>query len=318
MRNYLIMCSFGFFASCPALEFATYPYNGQPRQQTVVREEAGTIRTIYDDVASPMLLTMPGTRLNSHGQIDLAYRNEVLYREDLADESKRDEGEQNLVDCRLRLQVWKRVSAELRTGLVFASVNDDPEVIDLDVLSAINLYQDRYRGGAIAFGVGFPIGSGKALGDAHEGSIGHLAYVVQLRCTESYGFNVWHLNVGGRYINQAETDNARQRVTSDGEIIPEGEWHYRQMRLEASIGYSYRPMRWFRLGLEGKALIDLFDGDDEPESELTDRHTQAVGFAEFNPSRNVAIRGEYGFAPDLINKDGVRPTVVNCGLLVRF
>jgi len=316
MRNSLVLSLIAAGSPLCALEFATYEASKQPHQQTQVREERGEIRTIIDDVSSPMLLAMPGKLMPSLGQFDLSYHTETLYRENLSNQEARDEGEQHLIDARLRLRVWRFIEAELKTGFVMAPINEDPDVTDLDVLTVWHLYEDRYRGGAIAAGVAFPIGTGKALGESRKGDAADLTYIVQLRCTESLGFNVVHLNFGARLSNLGGNDNAITRTTTDGDTIPAGEWKNSQTSLEAALGYSYRAFRAMRIGAEGSVAWDWFDGSND--ADFTDRRMQTVGFIELNPSRNMAIRGSAGVQPDLVNKDDVSAFVANAGLLVRF
>lgn len=316
VRNQILCLVLGLPASGAALEFATYPYRSQPRQQTEVREADGRIRTIFDDVATPTFLTQPGSLPNSRGRITVDYGFEGLYREDLADPAARDEGTQHRVDVALATHVWKRLSAELRTGLVIAESNDDPDVATLDVLSVVNLYKGRYRGGSLAFGVGVPIGSGKAFQEGHEGSFGDLAYLGQLRCTESFGYSVVHLNVSFRYVSDATYVLDMDRVTEDGDVLPEGSFGCSHLQASAALAYTYRLTRWLRCGGEGLARWDQIEGNEGPE--LVDYRFQVLAFVEVNPSREIALRVAGGCDPQVLDEDDGEAWAGHAGLVVRW
>ena len=304
--------------TAPSLSATTYDYYQIPHQ-TKVREDRWQIRSIYQDVTSPTLLTIPAKSMADHAQLDVSYGFSNLYREEFASNpDMRDEGEQHLAEVRARIRIWRWISTELHTGVVAAPIQDNPDVTDLDALVVMTMYEDRYRGGAIAFGVGYPIGQGKALGEGHKGDPEELAYILQLRFTESVGFHVWNLNVGGRITNEATTQPDDPRLLEDGGVIPKDEWKHRISTLDATFAYTYRIVRWLRVGAEGRMRLDWYNGK-EDETEFKDRRFEAIGMAEFTIDRNFSIRGGAGVDPDLLDADGdVDAFVAHGSLLVRF
>jgi hypothetical protein len=290
-----------------------------PRNQTKKREAYLDIRSIAADVASPMTRTQPGTSVRGNGTLSILYDNERLYREEVVPAANRDEGTQHTLAARLRLRITGSWSTEVAVRGIIAKAYDGADISTLDSLAIYQLYDQRYRGANLVMGLGWPVGRGKPLSEGHSVDEVRPDAVVGLRMTEHAYFNVFHLNINGRYGDSIVYVTDRDRPVDDGPGILEGEWVGDRLRLNASFGWTWRPIWWYRVGAEAEATMDWLYGVKGSENqELRDRRFRIELFQEFTWSPNASFVAAVGVDPDTLKELEEHAILGSAGLVLRF
>lgn len=287
----------------PALHAAEYAL---PRNQTLVREQNMAIPTIWYDVRSPMLLTQPGGAMGTPYEIDLTYRQHHLYREAFQNPQQRDQGEDHIEELRWKTRLAPWLFTELRCLAHAGAAANDIEASDAETLAGLQLYRDRYRGAAFVVGAAWPIGPGHVWGDGHRDDLKKPFAVAELRFTESLGWTVFHLNIGGRFGHDVHFATWEETPINDAITLPQGTFAVnRYVRYESRLGFTYRPLLFLRLGAEAEARYETFTKSvDTGDLRFNERSLVTLGFLEFNPSRTTSLRLAGGIEPDVYSKLG--------------
>ena len=288
-----------------------------PRHQTIAREDDWAIPSISQDVRAPMSAAMPGLGLRDWGQIELGWRMHRPYWEEAVPEQRRQEPVHAL-EARLRLRVTPWLAAEFHGGgMMTEGDRFDYDFRDLEALTAITIYQDRYRGASLVLGVGMPAGTGAEPPDGHVSDYTSPTYIGEWRMTESIGFHVVHLNAAVRWNPSAEAELQSPLLLEDATIPADERHEVITVRADARLGWTWRASRWWRAGIEATYALRSTDFE-ATEERWRDREFLTAVFGEFNAGRNVAIKGTFGADPSHFGGDDGGVRCASVLLLTRF
>jgi len=308
MRSIILLA---IAVAVPAVEYRL------PRHQTQVREDAWEIPTIIQDVRSPMAQAMPGMGMRDHGQIELGWRLRKPYWEDAVEGSRSPE-RVNAVEARVRLRATSWLAVEFSGSALFDDGDRyEYDFTDVEGLTAWTVYQDRYRGGSLVLGVGMPVGTGAEPPDTHVSDYKTPTYIAEWRMTESAGFHVFHLNVGARWNPSAMAEFEEPLVLEEGTIPADLEQDVVTVRGEGRLGWTWRLVRWVRVGAEGVYQIRSTKFK-ENDLRWSDREFTTAAFLECNLSRNFAIKGTFGTDPTHWRSDDGAVRTASAGISSRF
>jgi hypothetical protein len=268
-----------------------------PQQQTVVRERRAEIHTVYQDVRSPMVNAMPGMALYDSMQLRVMSQYSNAWWSGLQ-EDQRDQGRSLNTEILARFNL-NYFLLELETGAQDSDLTDI-DIHNLDIRLAIPLYQARYTGITFVAGGSAALSSdGEVPGYNHESDISRWAYLSELRFTTNIGFNVLSLNFGGRWAPNVKNSFPDHLITDDGFAIPSGKGvENNYVGIVGRAGWSYRPLRYARAGVEYLLNYDNFEFENpdptEPSADLSNINHYGQFFIEANPIRELAITAFLG------------------------
>jgi hypothetical protein len=270
-----------------------------PQNQTVLREQRGEIQTIFQDVRSPMITTMPGVSMYDLAQVRIGSTYSKAWWSGL-EEGQRDQGRalETSVLARLRAQPW--CALEVEAGVQSSQLADPIDLKNIDLRMAISLYQARYTGLSLVLGGAAAISSdGEIPGYNHESDISRWAYLTELRFTTNYGFNVFGLNIGGRWAPNVNNTFSNGLIDEDGNAIPSGKQvNNNYVRMDGRAAWSYRPFAFARGGFEYQLKWDNFEMENpnptESSRDLSNLNHIGSTFVEVNPLRVISIVGYCG------------------------
>jgi hypothetical protein len=284
----------------------------QGRNQTVLREQAGSIRTIYHDVRTPFGSTLPALGMDDWMQIRLAYDNEHRFSEEL---DNPDLGRTHQADLLLRGYVLSRVVLEVETIGEASPVANDVDVSDLQARLAITVAKWRYAGIAVVGGWAGSMGQGKLPVIGHQGDFSRPGWILGTRFTGSLGFTVINLNIDGLWTPNGEQVFPEGWAVDEKVLTTGIKQEVNTARAQARLGISYRPCRWGRIGVEGLLRLDAIEFE---EDRLNDRSTRVEAVAEFNPDLGISFTGHVGVQPDEWHDEQRGAIVWGAAMVIRF
>jgi len=306
MRYFLLV---GLASIASAVEYRL------PRNQTHVREEAFRVRTTAGDVRSATPMTMAAGAPIGRGSVILRYGSHDIWWDDVDPEAQ---GEKQMLVGTLRSRVWKRVGMEVDVVGLDAEQNDGMTVGDMAIRSVFPLREERYSAVSLTATWLIPIGGDEDLEYAHgggkiEGSGGALG----LRWSESIGLATFHLNVDAQFYPNAKNMLHTDILLKDGHVIPAGEYEHRFYEGRAAVSGSYRWTKWLRTGIDGEAIVQRWDGDEDDQTMEAERYG-VIGWIGFNwrPGSQVVLGA--GINPQLDGKRDSDEMIYRAGLELDF